>query len=123
MSFYTFISNIVFTEYHYNTDGTVTMELVYDKEGNITDQYNHTYEAGVLTQTTRVHLNDNFTEVFTYTYENGNLINQKQISSKGQRTTTYTYDNLGKVLTKTAVGEYIVYKYNYKTVKVPLWDN
>lgn len=110
-------------EYHYNPDGTVTMELIYDEKGNIVTQLNHTYENGVRVETSRVTLSNNLTETITYTYKNGNVETEKQISDAGEKTTNYTYDNSGKILTKKVLGSgIIVYRYNYKTVKRPIFS-
>lgn len=109
--------------YEYNHDGTVTMELVYDGEGNITAQYNHTYENGVRTKTTLVYLSNNYTETITYAYENGNVVTETRTSDRSEKVTSYTYDNSGNMLSKNVKGgEYVVYKYTYKTIKVPVFD-
>jgi YD repeat-containing protein len=109
-------------EYLYNQDGTVTMELVYDGDGVIDAQYNHTYENGVKSKTTLMYISSNYSEVISYTYdEKGNLVREVRNSEKTEKTTDYTYDNSGNILSKkTTGGEYTVYKYNYKTIKVPV---
>ena len=111
-----------YTEYAYNPDGTVTMELLYDSEGVITAQYNYTYEAGVKVKTSVLYLSSNYSEEITYVYDRGNVVKETRTSERTERVTDYTYDNVGNVLTKRVdSGEYAIYKYTYKTVKVPVF--
>lgn len=109
-------------EYQYNADGTVTMELIYDGEGNILVQQNHTYQGSVKIETNITDIQSNQTQSIFYTYSNGNIVKKVRASEGKEEITTYTYDNRGNVLTEnTKGGDYVVYKYTFKTVKVPVF--
>lgn len=109
-------------DYQYNEDGTLAVKISYDQENKPSIQHNYSYVASRLVKQRILYLSNNNTEDIIYTYEGRFMTKEERKSEINDVIITYTYDNNGRVLTKNVQnGEYIVYKYTYKTVKVPVF--
>ena len=110
------------SDLQYNSDGTLAMKISYDEENKPSIQYNYSYIAGRLVKESVLYLANNYSEEVIYTYEGSFMTNEVRRSDRTERVINYTYDNRGNVLTKNVKnGEYSIYKYNYKTVRVPVF--
>ena len=110
------------SDMQYNEDGTLAIKISYDQDNNPLAQYNYTYVAGRLVKENVLYLANNYAEEITYTYDGRFMTNEVRKSDRNEKVINYTYDTSGKVLTKNVQnGEYVVYKYGYKIVKVPVF--
>lgn len=110
------------SDLQYNDDGTIAIKITYDEENQPIAQYNYTHVAGRLVKENVLYLSNNYAEEITYTYDGRFMTNEVRKSDRTEKVINYTYDTSGKVLTKNVQnGEYVVYKYNYKIVKVPVF--
>ncbi len=110
------------SDLQYNDDGTLAIKISFDEENKPVAQYNYSYIAGRLVKEDIIYLANNYSEEVTYTYEGSFMTNEVRKSERSEKIIDYTYDNRGKVLTKKVKnGEYVIYNYTYKTVKVPVF--
>ncbi len=130
---YEYKGNYVTTATTYNNiDNTVTSitEELYEN-GLLTDknilggdksimiQHHYSYdEAGNCISAEIYDVDLDYTRYIEHTYENGQLTaTTTRAGSYHNRTTTFTYDQNGKLIKEEADGSVILHSYTYKTVK------